>query len=53
MFDVPQQQYIIVLVLENAGSVSRVPKPAAATHGVRSADLEVGDTAGLEACATQ
>jgi len=33
-------------------AVSRVSKPAAATQCVGSADLEVGDTAGLETCAT-
>jgi hypothetical protein len=33
--------------------VSRVSKPAAGTTAVCPADLEVGDTAGLETCATK
>ena len=33
-------------------AVSRVSKPAPVSHDVASADLEVGDTAGLETCAT-
>jgi len=33
-------------------AVSRVSKPAAGSQYVASADLEVGDTAGLETCAT-
>jgi hypothetical protein len=33
-------------------AVSRVSKPANAPRCVTSADLEVGDTAGLETCAT-
>jgi hypothetical protein len=34
-------------------AVSRVSKPAAGTAAVGLADLEVGDTAGLETCATK
>jgi hypothetical protein len=34
-------------------AVSRVSKPAAGTTAVGLADLEVGDTAGLETCATK
>jgi hypothetical protein len=33
-------------------AVSRVSKPADATHFRRLADLEIGDTAGLETCGT-
>jgi hypothetical protein len=33
-------------------AVSRVSKPATISHCVPPADLEVGDTAGLETCAT-
>jgi hypothetical protein len=34
-------------------AVSRVSKPAASTAAVGLADWEVGDTAGLETCATK
>jgi hypothetical protein len=34
-------------------AVSQVSKPASLKHVRRVADLEVGDTAGLEACATK
>jgi hypothetical protein len=34
-------------------AVSRVSKPAAGMAAVGLADLEVGDTAGLETCATK
>jgi len=34
-------------------AVSRVSQPAASTAAVGLADLEIGDTAGLETCATK
>jgi len=34
-------------------AVSRVSKPADAAHSRRPANLEIGDTAGLEICGTQ
>ncbi len=46
------QVIALLLRLKHGGTVAQVSKPARAAIAARPADLEVGDTAGLETCAT-